>query len=166
MKKKILSLALCVMMIVTALACIVPANAADMIDQTGLAAANQTARAWIVDKINSNSLVSFNYGGQAYADHIGSWTKSVDNSKDPEDGKERWLVTYSRSELDLEIRIELDPEFASLDWTAYFTAKQTTRKIDSFAIIDAPVKVADSTLTSALGSDSARRDCIAADSIF
>ena len=93
MKKKILSLALCVMMIVTALACIVPANAADMIDQTGLVAANQTARAWIVDKINSNSLVSFNYGDQAYADHIGSWAKSVDNSKDPEDGKERWLVT-------------------------------------------------------------------------
>ena len=158
MKKKILSLALCVMMIVSALACIVPANAADMIDQTGLAAANQTARAWIVDKINSNSLVSFNYGDQAYADHIGSWTKSVDNSKDPEDGKERWLVTYSRPELDLEINIEFDPEFASLDWTAYFTAKQNTRKIDTFAIIDAPVKVADSILTSALGSDSARRD--------
>jgi len=112
------------------------------------------ARAWVEEQINNNTLFSFDYNDQAYAEHISTWEK---NSVETETG---WTVTYSKDSVTAWSEITIDEETASIEWTNYFknNGSGTSKVISNIQAIKSDVTVADAQFTSAFGSNNAATD--------
>lgn len=112
------------------------------------------ARAWIDEQIKNNTLFSFTFDGKPYAEHIGSWEKSV------ESGEESWTVTYKNGDVTAWSEIILYPEFAALEWTNYFKNNGSGKSpvISEIRSADTSFAVENPVLTTAEGSAPAAID--------
>ncbi len=146
--KKILSLFLVVIMLLSVAAC-----AGQGVDISTYDPAT-AAKTWITEQIENNSLFSFEFDGKEYDSHIKSWDKTV------EDTETGWIVTYKKDGVTAWSEITFDEELAALEWTNYFKNEGSSDSpvISNIQAIDATVSVSSPILTTAEGSDPKQTD--------
>ena len=131
--KKILVSLLCLMLVVSLAAC--GGKAETPAEQ---------AKSWMEAQIKNNTLVSFTYDGQAYAEHIKGWDKTVDKS---ENG---WVVTYRNADgVSLAVTVVYDQAHAALDWVGSFTYEGEGKSgvIGNVLVLDGDFEIADAIMT-------------------
>lgn len=139
--KKIIALLLGICMLFGCVAC--SNQAADPSDPTA------SARAWIEEQIQNNTLFSFDYNGVPHAKHIRKWEKTV------EEGENTWKVTYQKDEVAVWTEIAFDKDSASLEWTTYLknSGEEKSSVISNIQALHTTFSVGNPVLTTAEGSD-------------
>jgi alpha-galactosidase len=114
----------------------------------------QRARSWVLDQMENDTWFSFDYDGAPYAEHIGSWSKSITET---EDG---WTLSYTKDDLTAWSEIVLDEETACVEWTNYFKNSSTSKflQISNIQAINSAVFVENPQLTTAEGSNNNTTD--------
>ena len=102
---------------------------------------------WVDAQIENNTLLSFTYGGQDYASHIGSWEKTVEATD------AGYTVTYKKDGVRLWSEIKIDTEANSVEWVHYFKneAQADSAVISNIRALDASVEFEAPILTGANG---------------
>ncbi len=146
--KKIISLILAVLMLLSLAACGSQGVTVNVDDPAA------TAKDWITAQIENNSLFSFDFDGKEYESHIKSWDKTV------EETDAGWTVTYKKDGVVAWSEITFDEELAALEWTNYFKNEGSTDSavISNILAIDSAVTVENPVLTSAEGSTPLKTD--------
>ncbi len=145
--KKILCVLLCAAMLLSVVAC------GNKIDSKNYDPSS-AAKKWMETQIKNNTLISFDFDGKAYTDHIKNWDKTV------EDTEEGWTVTYKKDGVIAWSEISFDSELAALEWTNYFKNEGSSDSavISNILAINSEVSVENPILTTANGSDCAAND--------
>lgn len=148
MKKKILASLLSLILLLSCVAC------GNTPDKTVAHDALATAKAWMADAIQNNALMSFTYDGVAYAEHIGSWDKTVE---DTQDGQK---VTYKKDGLTVWTDISWNEEMIAYEWCSYFKNEGSTATaiVSDVLAMDAVLDIANPILTTAEGTSNSEMD--------
>ncbi len=149
MKQKIVASLLCVVMLLGVVAC-TPAGTQTPGEFDALTA----AKAWMADAIENNKLMSFTYDGKAYAEHITSWDKTV------EDTEEGQTVTYKKDGLTVRTEISFNEERVAYEWCSYFVneGSANTPIISDVLAMDTVIEIDSPILTTANGTDNSVLD--------
>ena len=148
MKKKILASLLCLILLVSCVAC------GNTPKQSGEYDAKTAAKAWMADAVKNNTLMSFTYDGVAYADHIGSWDKTVEDTADGQ------KVTYKKDGLTVWIEISWNEELMAYEWCSYFKNEGSadTKIVSDVLALDSMLEIANPILTTAEGTSNSEMD--------
>ena len=148
MKKKIFASLLCLILLVSCVAC------GNTTQKSGVTDAKTAAKAWMADAVKNNTLMSFVYDGVAYAEHIGSWDKSVEDTADGQ------KVTYKKDGLTVWTEISWNEELAAYEWCSYFKNEGSadTKIVSDVLALDSVLEIADPTLTTAEGTSNSELD--------
>lgn len=109
------------------------------------ASAAEMAKDWMNEQIKNNTLVSFIYDGKDYADHIKSWTKTVNKT---ENG---WDISYAKDGLTLAIAATYNEKHASLEWVGEwkYEGSGKSKILSEILMLDSDFAVANATMTTA-----------------
>ncbi len=146
--KKITAFFLCALMLLSVFGCAKPA-------ETPMGEApEQTAKQWIQEQIEKNTLFSFSYDDTPYEEHIRKWNKTV------EETESGWTVTYKKDGVVAWSEITFDEESAALEWTNYFKNEGSTDSpvIQDILAIDSCVVIANPIFTTTEGNDALPTD--------
>lgn len=104
---------------------------------------------WVNTQIENNALFSFDFGGTPYAEHIGSWEKSVETTD------AGYTVTYKKDGVTVLSDIQIDTDANAVEWVHSFKndAQADSPVISNIFALDATVAIKDPKLTGANGSN-------------
>ncbi len=141
--KKILAWGLCLLMLLSIVACAAPMATA--------ATPAERAEAWLIKQIEENSLFSFAYEGKPLA----QWDKTVEREGDT------WKVSYrSEEQVTFTYTAALDKETARIDYVGSFTNQADTASpvISDILAIDSLYEIENATLATAQGCTKSEYD--------
>lgn len=109
---------------------------------------------WVNAQIENNTLLSFDLGGTPYAEHIGTWDKTV------EEGDGGYTVTYKKDGVILTTDIEIDEQANAVEWVHHFKneAQADSPVIANILALDATVAMEAPKFTGANGSNGQESD--------
>ena len=108
------------------------------------------AQAWVQEQMKNNTLFSFDYDGKAFADVVGKFDKTIDQTDDG------WTLTYRTNEgVTAWAEVEYQKQTATLNWCCYFKNEGASDSpvISNIRAMNAKIKMAAPVLTTAHGSD-------------
>lgn len=148
MKQKITAVLLCLALLLGLAACTTGQPSPQEFN------ASREAKAWMENAIRTDSLISFSYDGKAFADHIRSWEKSVEEK----DGVQ--VLSYRKDGLTVRTEITFDEARAAYEWCSYYenAGSEKTPLLADLLVMDSVVTVESPVLTTAEGTSNSERD--------
>lgn len=117
------------------------------------------AKIWLETKIEENGLFSFDYNDVPFKEHIGQWTKNVEEGTD-ENGNATYVLSYEKDGVKAWAEILLRSDMPCIDWVCYFenTASSDSLPISNIQALNSTYAVKNATVNYAFGGNSDGHD--------
>ncbi len=157
--KRILALLLTLLMLLSIAACGTATQTPSEEQQSAEVEPMERALNWVKERIETNSLFSFDYNEVPYAEHIGQWTKNVEEATD-ENGNTTFTLSYEKDGVKAWADILVRNDMPCIDWVCHFenTASGDSLPISNIQALNSTYAVTDATVNYAFGGNSDGHD--------